>query len=87
LGQEIAADRSLPRLRPLYQARNAYLKSRGIHHLGVAGNQGDDQKQRCWKALLLKPEEDDADVNEWDLVRGHFEKSRSKKVLSIIQSK
>lgn len=45
-----------------------------------------NEGERCWKALLLKPGIDH-DVNEWELVRDHFEKSRSNKVLSIIQSK
>jgi len=55
-------------------------------NLRLGAEDGDeDQRERCWKALLLK--EDDKEPNEWDLVREHFEKSRSKKVLSIIQSK
>lgn len=53
--------------------------------------------QRCWEALLLDTQEDlgDAAVNEnsvqrplkteWDLVLDHFENSRCKKVLTIIQ--
>jgi len=44
------------------------------------------QEERCWKALLLQPQSD-KEINEWGLVREHFEKSRSKKVLSIIQQK
>ena len=38
---------------------------------------------RCWKALLLTPEF--GRPNEWMAVREHFENSRSKKVLSILQ--
>lgn len=41
----------------------------------------DSNNDRCWKALLLDSEED----SEWIIVRTHFENSRSKKVLSIIQ--
>jgi len=44
-------------------------------------------QERCWKALLLRPQDDNRHPNEWDVVREHFGKSRSKKVLSIIQSK
>lgn len=45
-----------------------------------------DLSERCWRSLLIKPSRPD-EVSEWYLVREHFEKSRSKKVLSIIQSK
>ena len=38
------------------------------------------ESYRCWKALLGFH-----GANEWDVVREHFEKSRSMKVLSIIQ--
>jgi hypothetical protein len=55
------------------------------------------QKERCWKALLLDPTEEMGIVvsenydepsslkTEWDIVLDHFENSRSKKVLTIIQ--
>lgn len=42
------------------------------------------QQERCWKSLLLS--DVDCGNNEWNLVREHFEHSRSKKVLSIIQN-
>lgn len=42
------------------------------------------QQQRCWKSLLLQSDSS-YEVNEWEIVREHFENSRSKKVLSIIQ--
>jgi hypothetical protein len=39
-----------------------------------------DQVQ-CWEALLLESQKDDV----WEIVRDHFEKSRSRKVLSMVQ--
>jgi hypothetical protein len=57
----------------------------------------ENHRERCWKALLLEPTEetgirvgDGKDESsclksEWDIVLDHFENSRSKKVLSIIQ--
>lgn len=38
--------------------------------------------EQCWRSLLLEKERGSS---EWDMVREHFENSRSKKVLSIIQ--
>jgi len=50
------------------------------------GDVTDHQAERCWKALLMPPDQLGI-TNEWDLVREHFDKSRTKKVLSIIQQK
>ncbi|KAI2506585.1 zinc finger protein [Fragilaria crotonensis] len=43
------------------------------------------QGRRCWKSLLLKPSSCN-EYNEWDVVSGHFQNSRSRKVLTILQS-
>lgn len=77
-GREIAADRSLP----LLLDPNAYrtLKQNESVITGYCEN------EKCWRALLLEPEREGC-LNEWTIVRDHFENSRSNKVLSIIQSK
>lgn len=45
--------------------------------------------ERCWKALLLLPENyphgNNTNTNEWTIVRQHFSNSRSHKVLTILQ--
>ena len=43
------------------------------------------QGRRCWKSLLLNPSSGN-EYNEWDVVSGHFQNSRSRKVLTILQS-
>ena len=39
--------------------------------------------ESCWRSLLLT--RDNETINEWSIVYEHFERSRSKKVLSILQ--
>lgn len=76
-GKEIAEDRSLPHIHrdsPYYQKQE---------NLGIVPSL---QSDRCWKALLL-PRNGWGFVNDWDLVREHFENSRTQKVLSIVQQK
>ena len=51
----------------------------------VAEDPGTPDSMRCWKALLLTPAYPFYEANEWKAVREHFENSRSKKVLSILQ--
>ena len=44
------------------------------------------QSERCWRALLLKDADaEQAATNEWEIVLEHFQKSRSRRVLTIIQ--
>jgi hypothetical protein len=43
------------------------------------------QSERCWKALLLNQTESHGSNNEWEIVLEHFQNSRCKKVLTIIQ--
>ena len=75
-GEEIAKDRSLPHI----LGDSLYLADK------TNTNDVNDQRERCWKTLLLPPE-DLGFQNEWELVQDHFNNSRSKKVLSIIQKK
>jgi hypothetical protein len=43
------------------------------------------QSRRCWKSLLLRQSALN-EHNEWGIVSEHFQNSRSRKVLSILQS-
>jgi hypothetical protein len=43
------------------------------------------QSERCWKALMLKGDNEIKVSNEWEVVHEHFQHARSKKVLTIIQ--
>jgi hypothetical protein len=42
------------------------------------------QSRRCWRSLLLKPTSFN-ECSEWQIVQEHFQNSRSRKVLSILQ--
>jgi hypothetical protein len=77
-GKTISENRTLP-----YILKN---QDRDIKNKkeSVSTENNDSQSERCWKALLLHPTSFQ-ELNEWEIVREHFENSRSKKVLSIIQ--
>jgi hypothetical protein len=77
LGQPVDLDRTLPLI-----AKHAPNLSSG-----PLADPDEHQKEHCWKALLLNGMEEAGEVNEWEEVREHFDKSRSKKVLTIIQQK
>lgn len=66
----------LPRLD--YFDRNQALPPSPHHVVAYA-------KEQCWRSLLLQPDPETS--SDWDMIREHFMKSRSKKVLSIIQKK
>ena len=76
-GEEIASNRTLPHI----------TKSSGaLHNANKGGKKPAPlslQSEICWKALLLKKEEK---MNEWDMVLDHFQNSRSKTILAIIQN-
>ncbi|CAB9516475.1 zinc finger protein 36, C3H1 type-like [Seminavis robusta] len=44
----------------------------------------DETSEQCWRSLLL---DDEGQHNMWEVVREHFERSRSNKVLKILQQK
>jgi len=75
MGEHFDADRTLPHIR------------RHAMPYDPVNQTISRQQEHCWKALLLSSEGSYEACNEWDLVREHFENSRSKKVLSIIQQK
>ncbi len=80
-GEQISQDRVLPHINSsVWSTTNSSLP-RTFHWR---------QSERCWKALLLTKNQVFESIhtsNEWDEVVDHFQNySRSKKVLSIIQS-
>lgn len=69
LGLQITEYRSLPHINRNYK---------GTTHTVPLPR----QKERCWMSLLV----DEGDkMNEWNIVREHFIKARSNKILTIIQ--
>lgn len=73
-GTHFNDDRSLPHITK--SSVDLFPNSESIHRAS----------ERCWKNLLLIQEEKHHCSNEWEIVREHFENSRSKKVLTIIQA-
>jgi hypothetical protein len=82
LGQGIplCEDRRLPHI----LKDRTFLSSENNKFSGGASSSYSVQQERCWKSLLLLADSSN-EANEWEIVREHFENSRSKKVLSIIQ--
>ena len=76
-GEEISIDRTLPHI----------TKSHSEIHTTTKGGKKPApltrQSEICWKALLVKEQETE---NEWDMVLDHFQNSRCKTVLAIIQN-
>lgn len=70
-GEPISLDRSLPQI------------TKGTKHSKTSSL--DRQSERCWRALLLR-QDNKHHGNEWNIVEEHFQKSRSKKTLRIIQN-
>ena len=88
-GRRLAVFQKLANGLPIDLDRTPPLISKSLPSAMLRSKPTDDyerQKERCWRALLLA-ELDHGEMNEWDHVREHFDKSRSKKVLSIIQQK
>lgn len=93
-GNEVATDRSLPHILSISHRttpqKEAHQKS------GLKSIPQSRQSEICWKALLLKrssgeeEEEEAGDFqpknHEWDMVREHFQKSRSRNTLTIVQN-
>eukprot|EP00980_Cylindrotheca_fusiformis_P028216 scaffold22586_cov138-Cylindrotheca_fusiformis.AAC.36 len=71
-GQPICLDRSLPHIRSSSTSSKA--------------EPMELQSERCWRALLLNDDCQPLEGNEWSIVQEHFQNSRSKKVLKIIQN-
>jgi hypothetical protein len=66
-------------------------KNRSLPHITKGAKQPktaslERQSERCWRALFLKQENKHQGGNEWKIVQEHFQNSRSKKVLRIIQN-
>ncbi|GAX26501.1 hypothetical protein FisN_23Lh026 [Fistulifera solaris] len=69
LGLQVSEDRSLPHINRTYK---------GSTHRDPLPR----QQARCWVSLLI----DEGDkMNEWNVVREHFIKARTNKILTIIQ--
>lgn len=90
-GTSLCDDRSLPHI---LKSSEYYNQNQTNKHKVVVANYA-HQQERCWKSLLLQQSTGNncnsssfagtGSLNEWEIVRDHFENSRSKKVLSIIQ--
>ncbi len=78
-GEEISVDRRLPHIRSTF-----LLHSNEGKDQDESFGDGTRQQERCWKALLL-PSQQMHCTNEWQLVQDHFQKTRSKKVVAIVQ--
>ena len=91
-GIEQDDNRSLPHIRTSSLAVGG--KSSGT---GVVENEAESpelrklfyQQERCWKAMLLQPEDDiglHGGQDEWSIVRERFTNARNKKKMETIQN-
>uniref|UniRef100_A0A7S3DWU7 Uncharacterized protein n=1 Tax=Entomoneis paludosa TaxID=265537 RepID=A0A7S3DWU7_9STRA len=85
-GKELSEDRSLPHIRSSSLYDKVGEKKESLDDKFPSCTAVVCQQERCWKALMLPPEGEEA-LDEWSIVQEHFSNSRSKKVLKIIQQK
>lgn len=80
----LAVFRKLRHDLPLSENRSLpHITKRYSWHKGPDGL--NDNAERCWKSLLLQSSP--GERSEWEIVKQHFESSRSRKTLTILQGK
>jgi hypothetical protein len=80
-GENLASDRTSPHITNSYMGETGTAKKGGAKLAPLSR-----QSEICWKALLLKQGARNQMQNEWDMVLEHFQNSRSKTILAIIQN-
>jgi len=78
-GKDINSDRRLPHITKSYHHTTNAMTGGGKKLAPLSR-----QSEICWRALLERDERHPA-KNEWDMVLDHFQNSRSKNILEIIQ--